>query len=64
MASHACRLNPTWVETSEMLRQFIDGDINATGSDTGRCVPNMQRSNPQNQLVQPVEVAELAAFLA
>jgi 3-hydroxybutyrate dehydrogenase len=56
-------ISPTWVET-EMLRRFIDADINATGQTLEQVRAEYAKSNPQNQLVQPVEVAELAAFLA
>jgi 3-hydroxybutyrate dehydrogenase len=47
-----------------MLRRFIDADINATGQTLEQVRAEYAKSNPQNQLVQPVEVAELAAFLA
>ncbi|MCF3973976.1 SDR family oxidoreductase [Paracoccus sp. EGI L200073] len=56
-------ISPTWVET-EMLRRFIDADMKATGQTLEQVRADYARSNPQNQLVQPSEVAELAAFLA
>lgn len=56
-------ISPTWVET-EMLRRFIDADIESTGQTLEQVRAEYSKSNPQNQLVQPSEVAELAAFLA
>lgn len=56
-------ISPTWVET-EMLRRFIDADMEATGQTLEQVRAEYAKSNPQNQLVQPSEVAELAAFLA
>lgn len=56
-------ISPTWVET-EMLRRFIDADMASTGQDLEAVRAEYAKSNPQNQLVQPSEVAELAAFLA
>lgn len=56
-------ISPTWVET-EMLRRFIDADIKSTGQTLEQVRAEYAKSNPQNQLVQPSEVAELAAFLA
>lgn len=55
-------ISPTWVET-EMLRRFIDADIASTGQSLEDVRAEFAKSNPQNQLVQPSEVAELAAFL-
>jgi len=55
-------ISPTWVET-EMLRRFIDADMKATGQSLEEVRAEYAKSNPQNQLVQPTEVAELAAFL-
>lgn len=55
-------ISPTWVET-EMLRRFIDADMAATGQSLDDVRAEYAKSNPQNQLVQPNEVAELAAFL-
>lgn len=56
-------ISPTWVET-EMLRKFIDADMKATGQTLEQVRADYAKSNPQNQLVQPTEIAELAAFLA
>lgn len=56
-------ISPTWVET-EMLRKFIDADIASTGQTREQVRAEYAKSNPQNQLVQPEEVAELAAYLA
>lgn len=56
-------ISPTWVET-EMLRRFIDADMQATGQTLEQVRAEYAKSNPQGQLVQPSEVAELAAFLA
>ncbi len=55
-------ISPTWVET-EMLKRFIDADMKSTGQSLEDVRGEYARSNPQNQLVQPSEVAELAAFL-
>lgn len=55
-------ISPTWVET-EMLRRFIDADMATTGQSLQEVRTEYAKSNPQNQLVQPTEVAELAAFL-
>ncbi|MEL6597178.1 MAG: SDR family oxidoreductase [Pseudomonadota bacterium] len=55
-------ISPTWVET-EMLKQFIDADIAATGKPLQQVRAEYAASNPQKQLVQPEEIAELAAFL-
>ncbi|MGR3592135.1 MAG: SDR family NAD(P)-dependent oxidoreductase [Limimaricola soesokkakensis] len=55
-------ISPTWVET-EMLKQFIDADIAASGKSREEIRANYAASNPQHQLVQPGEIAELAAFL-
>ncbi|MCK0094435.1 SDR family oxidoreductase [Yoonia sp. F2084L] len=55
-------ISPTWVET-EMLRRFIDADMASTGQSLDAVRAEYAKSNPQNQLVQPTEVAELAAFL-
>ena len=55
-------ISPTWVET-EMFRRFIDADVKTTGRTFEQVRAEYAKSNPQNQLVQPSEVAELAAFL-
>ncbi|MEM9715645.1 MAG: SDR family oxidoreductase [Pseudomonadota bacterium] len=56
-------ISPTWVET-EMLRRFIDADMERLGQSYEEVRTEYAKSNPQNELVQPSEVAELAAFLA
>ena len=55
-------ISPTWVET-EMLLQFIEADMAATGRTLAEVRADYAASNPQRQLVQPGEIAELAAFL-
>ncbi len=55
-------ISPTWVET-EMLKQFIDADIEATGKSREAVRAEYAASNPQHKLVQPDEIADLAAFL-
>jgi NAD(P)-dependent dehydrogenase (short-subunit alcohol dehydrogenase family) len=55
-------ISPTWVET-EMLKQFIDADIASTGKSREEVRAEYEASNPQHKLVQPDEIAELAAFL-
>jgi NAD(P)-dependent dehydrogenase (short-subunit alcohol dehydrogenase family) len=55
-------ISPTWVET-EMLKQFIDADIEATGKSRDEVRAQYAASNPQHKLVQPDEIADLAAFL-
>lgn len=55
-------ISPTWVET-EMLRKFIDADVATSGKSLEEVRGDYAKSNPQNQLVQPEEVAELAAYL-
>jgi len=55
-------ISPTWVET-EMLKQFIDADITSTGKSREEVRAEYEASNPQHKLVQPDEIAELAAFL-
>jgi NAD(P)-dependent dehydrogenase (short-subunit alcohol dehydrogenase family) len=55
-------ISPTWVET-EMLKLFIDADIANSGKSREDVRAEYAASNPQNQLVQPDEIADLAAFL-
>ena len=55
-------ISPTWVET-EMLKRFIDADMTATGKSREDVRAGYAASNPQHDLVQPGEIAELAAFL-
>lgn len=56
-------ISPTWVET-EMLQQFIEQDMQQTGQSRAEVRARYEASNPQGQLVQPDEIAGLAAFLA
>lgn len=56
-------ISPTWVET-EMLARFIDADVEASGRPREEVRAEYAASNPQGRLVQPEEIAELAAFLA
>lgn len=56
-------ISPTWVET-EMLQQFIEQDIASTGLPPAEVRAKYEASNPQGLLVQPEEIASLAAFLA
>ncbi|AGT11359.1 SDR family NAD(P)-dependent oxidoreductase [Paracoccus aminophilus] len=56
-------ISPTWVET-EMLQQFIEQDIAQTGLPRAEVRAKYEASNPQGLLVQPEEIASLAAFLA
>ena len=46
-----------------MLLQFIEADVKATGKSRADVRADYAASNPQRQLVQPDEIAELAAFL-
>lgn len=55
-------ISPTWVET-EMLKQFIEADMKSTGTSREEVRASYAASNPQQELVQPQEIAELAAFL-
>ncbi|MDS9469958.1 SDR family NAD(P)-dependent oxidoreductase [Paracoccus sp. MBLB3053] len=54
-------ISPTWVET-EMLKKFIDDEV-AAGAPRAEVVAKYEASNPQGKLVQPDEIAALAAFL-
>lgn len=56
-------ISPTWVET-EMLQQFIAQDMAQTGLSQAEIRARYEASNPQGKLVQPEEIAGLAAFLA
>ena len=55
-------ISPTWVET-EMLKQFVDQEIAETGASREAVRAKYEASNPQGALVQPEEIAALAAFL-
>ncbi|QBX34937.1 SDR family oxidoreductase [Paracoccus liaowanqingii] len=56
-------ISPTWVET-EMLQQFIAQDMAKGGLSEAEVRATYEASNPQGALVQPDEIAGLAAFLA
>ncbi|WP_265502583.1 SDR family NAD(P)-dependent oxidoreductase [Paracoccus beibuensis] len=56
-------ISPTWVET-EMLQQFIAADMAQSGKPLAEVRATYEASNPQGKLVQPDEIAALAAFLA
>jgi NAD(P)-dependent dehydrogenase (short-subunit alcohol dehydrogenase family) len=56
-------ISPTWVET-EMLQQFIEQDMADSGLSRAEVRAKYEASNPQGRLVQPEEIAGLAAFLA
>ncbi len=55
-------ISPTWVET-EMLGRFVEADMRSTGAPRDEIRARYAASNPQHELVQPEEIAELAAFL-
>ncbi|MEP5152252.1 SDR family oxidoreductase [Planktotalea sp.] len=55
-------ISPTWVET-EMLKQFVDQEIEETGATRSEVQAKYEASNPQGALVQPEEIANLVAFL-
>lgn len=56
-------ISPTWVET-EMLQGFMQADVARTGRSPEAVRADYAATNPQGALVQPGEVAALAAFLA
>lgn len=56
-------ISPTWVET-EMLQQFIANDMAQSGKSLAEVRATYEASNPQGKLVQPDEIAGLAAYLA
>lgn len=55
-------ISPTWVAT-EMLQSFIAQDIASTGQAEADVRAKYEASNPQGKLVQPEQIAALAAFL-
>ena len=55
-------ISPTWVET-EMLLAFVEADMAASGRPREEVLADYAASNPQRRLVQPEEIAALAAFL-
>ena len=54
-------ISPGWVET-EMLRQSAKTIATKTGRTQAEEIAIMGASNPQNRLIQPEEIATLAAF--
>ena len=55
-------VSPTWVET-DMLRNSIELMASRSGQTLEAQRDEVAASNPQNRLVQPQEIAELASFL-
>ena len=55
-------VSPTWVET-DMLRQSAGIIARSAGRAAEDVTADIARSNPQNRLVQPSEIASLVAFL-
>ena len=55
-------LSPTWVET-EMLRTSFHHQATTKGSTMEREIDELVASSPQQRLVQPEEIAAMAAFL-
>ncbi|WP_135506156.1 SDR family NAD(P)-dependent oxidoreductase [Roseovarius aestuariivivens] len=55
-------VSPTWVET-DMLRESASMMARENGTSLAQEIEALARSNPQNRLVQPQEVAALIAFL-
>lgn len=55
-------ISPTWVET-EMLQAFIAQDVLESGLPAAQVRAKYEASNPQGKLVQPGQIAALAAFL-
>jgi NAD(P)-dependent dehydrogenase (short-subunit alcohol dehydrogenase family) len=54
-------VSPGWVET-DMLRQSAKVMAAETGRSQAQEIKIMAESNPQNRLIQPEEIAALAAF--
>ncbi len=55
-------VSPTWVET-DMLRQSAEIMAKSAGRSTEDEIAALAKTNPQNRLVQPGEIAALVAFL-
>ncbi len=55
-------VSPTWVET-EMLRSSMGKMAKRSGRSAAEESQAVASANPQNRLVQPVEIAELVSFL-
>ncbi len=56
-------ISPTWVET-DMMQRSLNRAEQRTGRSRADILAEYETSNPQGKLVQPEEVAKLAAFLA
>ena len=54
-------ISPGWVET-EMLRESANIMARSSGRTQAEEIAAMGASNPQNRLIQPEEIASLAAF--
>ena len=54
-------ISPGWVET-EMLRESAKIIANKSGRTQAEEIAIMAQSNPQNRLIQPEEIAAVAAF--
>jgi len=55
-------VSPTWVETG-MLQSSIRKMAQRSGRTSAEEKQHIESSNPQNRLVQPIEIAELTSFL-
>lgn len=55
-------VSPTWVET-DMLQSSMKKMAKRSGRTPEEEMQDIASSNPQNRLVQPIEVAELTSFL-
>jgi NAD(P)-dependent dehydrogenase (short-subunit alcohol dehydrogenase family) len=56
-------VSPTWVET-EMLHNSMEKTAKRSGRTVDEERAAVALANPQNRLVQPVEIAELVSFLS
>ncbi len=57
-------LSPTWVETGMMRRDLaLISENEGSGRTLAQSMDEIARSNPQQRIVQPEEIAALAAFL-
>lgn len=55
-------ISPGWVDT-EMTERTIRAAAAAEGADVAAYLEKVRRQNPQNRLISPAEIAELAVFL-
>jgi len=55
-------VSPTWVET-DMLQASAAEEAEKTGRTLEDVIVELRKSNPQNRLVQPAEVADLITYL-